>query len=110
MSERWSETITYTITAAHRWMELRGTISGFSFEVLGSHDKLNVGQKNVEVLVKFNVSHVVNHQGTIEIQFPNSNTLVPSIKPHCRSAVTLSSELYGDPTGKPSSNVQGEVG
>lgn len=91
-------------------MELRGTISGFSFEVLGSHDKLNVGQKNVEVLVKFNVSHVVNHQGTIEIQFPNSNTLVPSIKPHCRSAVTLSSELYGDPTGKPSSNVQGEVG
>ena len=46
-SERWSETITYTITAAYRWMELRGAISGFSFEVLGSHDKFNIGQKDV---------------------------------------------------------------
>lgn len=108
-SERWSETITYTITP-NRWLELRGTISGFSFEVLGSHDKLNIGQKDVEVLITFNVSHVVNRGGTIEIQFPNNNTLIPSIKPHCRSAVTLGSQLYGDPTGKPSTNVQGEVG
>ena len=46
-SERWSETITYTITQAYRWMELRGAIKGFSFEVLGSHDKLNVGEKDV---------------------------------------------------------------
>ena len=28
--ERHSETITYTITAAHRWMELRGQITSFS--------------------------------------------------------------------------------
>lgn len=88
-------------------MELRGAISGFKFEVLGSHDKLNIGQKDVEVLVTFNVSHIINQGGTIEIQFPNNSTLVPSIKPHCRSGVTLGSELYGDPTGKPSTNKQG---
>ena len=65
MSLRWAETITYTITAASRWMELIGSISGFSFTVLGSQNKLNVGQKSVDVLVTFNVSHPVNAQGTI---------------------------------------------
>ena len=59
------------------------------------------------ILVTFNVSHIVNRGGTIEIQFPGNSTLVPSIKPHCRSAVTLGSQLNGDPTGKPSSNVEG---
>ena len=106
-SERHSETITYTITAANRWMELRGEITGFSLEVLGSHDKLNIGQKDVDILISFNTTHIVNRGGTIEIQFPNDNTLVPSIKPHCRSAVTLGSQLFGDPTGKPAQNVEG---
>ena len=91
-------------------MELRGAITGFDFKVLGSHDKLNIGQKDVEVMVSFTVGHVVNRGGTIEVQFPNNSTLVPSIKPHCRSAVTMDSQLYGDPTGKPASNIQGEVG
>ena len=91
-------------------MELRGAITGFDFKVLGSHDKLNIGQKDVEVMVSFTVGHVVNRGGTIEVQFPNNSTLVPSIKPHCRSAVTMDSQLYGDPTGKPATNVQGEVG
>lgn len=91
-------------------MELRGSITGFNFQVLGSQNKLNIGQKNVDVLVSFTVTHPVNRQGTIEIQFPNNSTLVPSIKPHCRSAVTLGSALNGDPTGKPSINIQGEVG
>jgi hypothetical protein len=58
-------------------------------------------------MVTFNVSHPVNRKGTIEIQFPNNSTLVPSIKPHCRSVVTLGSALKGDPTGKPSVNMQG---
>jgi len=107
ISQRWAETITYTITAAQRWMELRGSISGFNFQVLGSQNKLNIGQKSVDVLISFNVTHPVNRQGTIEIQFPNNSTLVPSIKPHCRSAVTLGSALNGDPTGKPSVNIQG---
>lgn len=89
---------------------MQGTITGFNFEVLGSHDKLNINQKNVDVLVTFTVTHVVNRGGCIEIQFPNKPTFVPSIKPHCRSAVTLGSALYGDPTGKPSTNIQGDVG
>lgn len=91
-------------------MELRGAITGFSFDVLGSHDKLNIGQKNVEVMVSFNVTHVVPSGGSIEVQFPNDASMVPSIKPHCRSAVTLGSQLYGDKTGKPSTNLQGDVG
>ena len=91
-------------------MELRGEITNIEFEVLGSHDKLNIGQKDVDVLVTFTTTHIVNRGGTIEIQFPNDNDLVPSIKPHCRSAVTLDSELYGDPTNKPAQNVEGEVG
>lgn len=65
MSQRWSETITYTITAAQRWMELRGSITNFSFEVLGSQNKLNIGQKNVDVLISFYVTHSVNKKGTI---------------------------------------------
>ena len=109
-SERWSETVKYTITASHRWMELRGEITDFSFDVLGSHDKLNINEKDVEVLVSFTTSHIINRGGTIEIQFPNNSTLVPQVKPHCRSAVTLGSELNGDPTGKPSVNVEGDVG
>ena len=90
-SERWAETIQYTITAAHRWMELRGAITDFSFEVLGSQDKLNIGQEDVDVLVSFTVSHIVNRGGSIEIKFPQDSTLVPVIRPHCRSAVTLGS-------------------
>ena len=108
-SSRWAETITYSITT-DRWLELKGTITGFKFEVLGLQDKLNVNQKNVDVLVSFKVSHPVNRGGCIEIQFPNNADHVPSIKPHCRSAVTLGSVLYGDPTGKPATNVQGDVG
>lgn len=108
-SERWSEIIQYTITPA-RWLELRGAITDFSIEVLGSQDKLNINQKEVDVLVSFTTSHIINRGGTIEIQFPNDNTLVPSIKPHCRSAVSLGSELMGDPSGKPATNVQGDVG
>jgi hypothetical protein len=48
--------------------------------------------------------------GAIEVQFPNNATAVPAIKPHCRSAVTLGSALNGFKTGKPSVNVEGEVG
>jgi len=78
--------------------------------VLGSQNKLNIGQKNVDVMVSFTVSHRVPVQGTIEIKFPNDTTKVPSIKPHCRSAVSMGSQLYGMNTGKPSTNRQGEVG
>ena len=46
-SGRWSETITYKLTKDYRWMELRGSISGFSLEVVGSQNKLNVNEKNV---------------------------------------------------------------
>ena len=78
--------------------------------MVGSQNKLNVGQKNVEVLVRFTTQHVVPKGGSIMIQFPNNATTVPSIKQHCRSAVTMGSTLYGYDTGKPSINVQGEVG
>ena len=91
-------------------MELRGLISNFDFEVLGSQDKLNIGEKAVEIMVSFNVEHEVERGGTIEIQFPNDATQVPNLRPHCRSAVTLDSELLGDPTQKPATNMQGDVG
>lgn len=65
LSGRWSETITYTVGASGRWLEIRGIISGFSLQVVGSQNKLNIGQKNVEVLVTFNVSHNVPAGGTI---------------------------------------------
>ena len=65
MSERWAETITYTVPAASRWMELRGLISDFEFSVLGSQDKLNIGQTDVEVMVSFTVEHLVERGGTI---------------------------------------------
>lgn len=78
--------------------------------MLGSQNKLNIGQKNVEVLLSFNVTHKVPVGGTIEIQFPSNPTLVPNIKSHCRSAVTLGSSLMGYNTGKPTLNVQGDVG
>lgn len=110
LSGRWSETITYTVTASSRWLEIRGAISGFGLQVLGSQNKLNVGQNNVEVLVSFTVAHSVPVGGSIEVQFPNNSTAVPAIKPHCRSAVTLSSALNGYKTGKPSVNVEGEIG
>jgi hypothetical protein len=64
-SGRWSETITYTMTAAARWLEIRGAVSGFSLQVLGSQNKINVGQQDVEVLVTFNVSHMVPIGGSI---------------------------------------------
>ncbi len=51
-------------------MELRGDVTGFSLQVLGSQNKLNIGQKNVDVLVTFTVPHKVNKKGTIEIKFP----------------------------------------
>ena len=35
---------------------------------------------------------------------------MPSIKPHCRSAVSMGSQLYGMKTGKPALNRQGEIG
>lgn len=47
LSGRWTETITYTVTASSRWLEIRGTINSFSLQVLGSQNKLNVGQRNV---------------------------------------------------------------
>jgi hypothetical protein len=109
-SGRWSETITYTVTAAARWLELRGTLSNFAFSVVGSQNRLNIGQKNVEVLVKFRTQHLVPKGGSIEVQFPNNASTVPAIKQHCRSAVSSGSTLYGFDTGKPSLNVQGEVG
>lgn len=109
-SGRWSETIRYTVTANYRWLELRGIISNFKYEVVGSQNKLNIGQKNVEVLVSFRVQHKVPKGGSIEVQFPSNSTTVPAIKQHCRSAVTMGSNLYGYDTGKPSVNVQGEVG
>ena len=77
---------------------------------MGLQDKINIDNKNVEVKVKFDIEHKINRQGTIEIRFPQDSETVPSIKPHCRSAVTLGSSLYGDPTGKPATNKQGEVG
>lgn len=65
LGARYSEVITYTITASYRWMELRGSISGFSLQVLGSQDKLNIGQKNVDVLVSFTTSHITYKGGSI---------------------------------------------
>lgn len=65
LTGRWSETITYTVTAAARWLEIRGTIAGFTLDVIGSQNKLNVGQKDVEILITFNVSHMVPAGGTI---------------------------------------------
>ena len=62
---RWAETIRYTVTAATRWMSLRGLISNFSITVVGSQNKLNVGQTDVEVLVSFKVQHMVPIGGTI---------------------------------------------
>ena len=53
-----SEVITYSITT-DRWLELLGSISNFEFTVLGSHDKLNIGQKAVEVMVEFDVEHEI---------------------------------------------------
>jgi hypothetical protein len=46
-------------------MELRGSVSGFSLQVLGSQDKLNIGQKNVDVMVSFTTSHITYAGGTI---------------------------------------------
>lgn len=86
-------------------MELRGAISGFSFQVLGSQDKLNINQKNVDVMVSFTTSHIILKGGSIEIKFPTNSTTVPKIRPQCRSVVTLGSQLQGYPTGKPSTNV-----
>lgn len=60
-------------------------------------------------MVSFTVSHPINRGGSIEIQFPNDATLVPSLKPHCRSAITLGSALNGDP-GRYATNSQGDVG
>lgn len=110
LASRYSEVITYTITANYRWMELRGSITGFSLQVLGSQDKLNIGQKNVDVLVSFTTSHITYKGGSIEIKFPSNSSTVPLIRPHCRSVVTLGSQLQGFPTGKPVSNVEGDVG
>lgn len=104
-SARYAEIVTYTITAAYRWMELRGAISGFSFQVLGLQDKLNINQKNVDVMVSFTTSHIILKGGSIEIKFPTNSTTVPKIRPQCRSVVTLGSQLQGFPTGKPSTNV-----
>lgn len=65
LGARYAEVITYTITANYRWMELRGSISGFSLQVLGSQDKLNIGQKGVDVLVSFTTSHILYKGGSI---------------------------------------------
>ena len=46
-------------------MELRGAISGFNFQVLGSQDKLNIGQKDVAVMVSFTTSHITYAGGSI---------------------------------------------
>lgn len=110
LAGRYSEIITYTLTANARWLELRGVISNFNYQVVGSQNKLNVGQKDVEVLVSFRVEHKVPKGGSIEVKFPANSTTVPAIKQHCRSAVSMGSQLYGYDTGKPALNVQGEVG
>ena len=39
-----------------------------------------------------------------------SSSNVPIIRPHCRSVVTLGSQLQGYPTGKPATNIEGDVG
>jgi hypothetical protein len=39
-----------------------------------------------------------------------STSNVPIIRPHCRSVVTLGSQLQGYPTGKPATNIEGDVG
>ncbi len=65
LSTRYTEVITYTITANNRWMELRGSITNFNFQVLGSQDKLNIGQKNVNVMVSFTTSHITYAGGSI---------------------------------------------
>ena len=36
--------------------------------------------------------------------------MVPNLQPHCRSAVSMGSQLMGDSTSKPATNVQGDVG
>ena len=86
---------------------MRGSIKNFSLAVVGSQNKLNVGQKNVEIVISFTTEHLVPKGGSIEIQFPKNSTTVPAIKTHCRSSVTLGSVLYGYDTGKPAVNVQG---
>lgn len=53
------------MTAAGRWLALRGTISNFTFNVVGSQNKLNINQKNVEVTIGFKVQHMVPIGGTI---------------------------------------------
>jgi hypothetical protein len=58
-------------------------------------------------MISFTVPHLVNKGGSIEIQFPNNSTFVPSIKPHCRSAVTMGSSLNGYPPGKAVTNKEG---
>ena len=65
LNGRWAETITYTVTAATRWLALRGLISNVTFKVVGSQNKLNINQKNVEVMVGFTVQHMVPIGGTI---------------------------------------------
>jgi hypothetical protein len=35
ISNRWSRTITYTISAAYRWQEIKGSITSFTFAVVG---------------------------------------------------------------------------
>lgn len=62
------------------------------------------------MLIGFRTTHLLPANGAIEIKFPGNSTLVPNIKTHCRSAVTVGSQLYGQNTGKPATNVQGEVG
>lgn len=64
----------------------------------------------MEVLIGFRTTHLIPANGAIEIKFPTNSTLVPNIKTHCRSAVTMGSQLYGQNTGKPATNIQGEVG
>lgn len=105
---RFTYNIQYTLTAANRWKELQGSLNTFTFQVLGRQEKATAMRSYVEVMIGFKTAHLIPANGAIEIQWPNNSTLVPYIKSHCRSAVTVGSLLYGQKAG--TTQPQGEVG
>lgn len=62
---RWTHTLTYTITAANRWKEIQGTITSFSFAVIGRQEKIQAQKKSVEVLIGFRTTHIIPANGCI---------------------------------------------
>lgn len=82
---RYVGTVTYDISPT-RWLQIQGAIVFTSVTVVGKPDKLALGRKNCEIMVKFTTDNVLNLGGTVEIRFP---TTVTNIKSHCRSAVEI---------------------